>query len=198
MVSSTSGSSLASHPAGAAPTPPRMAPRKLVDSPFCYQAPASSSSSKQQSVYPSLTTSSSTSTLPGSFPGSPAASTSRLASPPPFVFGNPRHSISNQQFRSPTIVAATETKSMREVMEEEMRKVMEQKAAASGPAAGPSVPVAGAGASGAAEVGLALPSWMEALGRPGGTVVGAMEPPVGGAKGAKRRFDEVHDKEFAK
>ena len=85
---------------------------------------------------------------------------------------------------------------MREVMEEEMRKVMEQKKATS--AAEPSIPVAGAGASGAAEVGLALPSWMEALRQPGGTVVAAMGPPGAGGKNTKRRFDEVHDKEFAK
>ena len=85
---------------------------------------------------------------------------------------------------------------MREIMEEEMQIVMEKKKVQEPASA--SVPVAGAGASGPAEVALALPSWMAALAQPGGTIAGQMAPPTAGAKGAKRRFDEVHDKEFAK
>ncbi|KAL7414611.1 hypothetical protein BDY24DRAFT_28888 [Mrakia frigida] len=184
MVQSSSTSSLASTARGAV-SPPRMGNRMLVDSPFCITTSISSSS-----LYPTLPTKpeEKEDSIPGSFPSASSSSNNtpkRLASPPPFVFGNPRHSISNQQFRSPTIAAASMTAaglSMREVMEEEMRKRMEEKGLVT--------------AGGAA--GLALPSWMVALGQPGGTV--AASGVVGAVAGSpmKRRFDDLHEKEFAK
>lgn len=61
-----------------------------------------------------------------------------------------------------------------------MRKKMEEKGLAKG-----------------GETSLALPSWMVALGQPGGTVAASG---AGGSAGTpkKRRFDDVHEKEFAK
>jgi hypothetical protein len=154
-----------------------MTARSLVDSPFCFTAISSSSS-----LYPTLLAKDGDDedSIPGSFP-STFSGLNRLASPPPFVFGNPRHSISNSQFRSPVIASATSSMSMREVMEEEMKKRMVE-----------------TGVVHSKDEILALPAWMVALGQPGGTVAASGVGRLTAPTPKKRRFDDVHEKEFAK
>ncbi|CED84685.1 hypothetical protein [Phaffia rhodozyma] len=132
--------------------------------------------------------------IPGAFPSltnhdvQSGKSDQSSFSPSPFVFGSPRHSVRNNAFMTPVLTAATSQTpgavdaklsseatsvsvglSMREIMEAELKKRVEEKASKGELVRGPGL--------------LSSLTGISSLGR---------------ADGKKRRFDDAHEREFAK